>query len=315
MGWLAAWPNNMLISAPQRCGHTQGGRELDTQVRENVITAPPVEEFAPEDAMMKRIEHGEEIESRSDMSQSYYDNLINLLRQQADSELAGGIGYVPWIAKAPNIEEKLIVANIVKDEMRHAKACYKLLEGLGINVDEIIAQHDYAMRLQLEGAELGTQRASDDKRVNMFYYTIDTWADFIMFNFCMDRAAGHQLWDVEHSSYGPWKRAIAQIAKEEVVHIHHGDTWVRKLALDSATKAEVQAALDKWYPRTMNIFGRPGTKRNIIYRQYGLKQRDNDEVRAAFKAEVEAIVNECGLRMPEWHPDWENNTTPERFGA
>lgn len=264
---------------------------------------------------MQHIQKGDLIESRSEMSEDYYNQLINLLRQQADSELAGGIGYVPWIAKAPNIEEKLIVANIVKDEMRHAKACYKLLEGLGINVDEIIAQHDYAMRVATDGSELGTQRVSDDKRVNMFYYTIDTWTDFIMFNFCMDRAAGHQLWDVEHSSYGPWRRAIAQIAKEEVVHIHHGDTWVRKLALDPSTKAEVQAALDRWYPRTMNIFGRPGTKRNVTYRQYGLKQRDNDEVRAAFKAEVVAMCDEVGLRLPDWQPDWENNTTPERFGA
>ncbi len=288
---------------------------MDTQVRETVVTAPPAQEFVPEAQVRERLTEGREIESRSEMSQSYYDNLVNLLRQQADSELAGGIGYVPWIAKAPNIEEKLIVAQIVKDEMRHAKACYKLLEGLGIDVDSIIAAHDYTMRVQAEGAELGTQRVSDDKRVNMFYYTIDTWTDFIMFNFCMDRAAGHQLWDVEHSSYAPWKRAIAQIAKEEVVHIHHGDTWVRKLALDPATKAEVQAALDKWYPRTMNIFGRPGTKRNALYQQYGLKQRDNDAVRAAFKAEVEAVVNEVGLRMPEWVADWENNTTPERFGA
>jgi hypothetical protein len=75
----------MLISTPQRCGHAQGGRELDTQVRENVVTAPPQEEFTSEDLMMQRLTHGEEIESRSDMSQSDSDNLINLLRQQADS--------------------------------------------------------------------------------------------------------------------------------------------------------------------------------------------------------------------------------------
>jgi len=265
------------------------------------------------EGMLAKIQAGQQLESRSEMTEDYYNNLVNLLRQQADSELAGAAGYVPWIMKAPNIEEKLIVANIVKDEVRHAKACYKVLEGLGVDVDEIIKQADYTMRVAAEAAELGTSRASDDKRVNIFYYTIDSWTDFIMFNFCMDRAAGHQLDDVLKSSYGPWSRAIVQIAKEEVVHIHHGDNWVRKLATNPETKDEVQAALDRWYPRTMNIFGRPGTKRNALYRQYGIKQRDNNEVRDVFKAEVEALVNEFGLRMPDWTPDYE--TSSERFGA
>jgi len=283
---------------------------LDTQVRPTT-TMP---EFSSDaEGMLAKIQAGQQLESRSEMTEDYYNNLVNLLRQQADSELAGAAGYVPWIMKAPNIEEKLIVANIVKDEVRHAKACYKVLEGLGVDVDEIIKQADYTMRVAAEAAELGTSRASDDKRVNIFYYTIDSWTDFIMFNFCMDRAAGHQLDDVLKSSYGPWSRAIVQIAKEEVVHIHHGDNWVRKLATNPETKDEVQAALDRWYPRTMNIFGRPGTKRNALYRQYGIKQRDNNEVRDVFKAEVEALVNEFGLRMPDWTPDYE--TSSERFGA
>ncbi len=283
---------------------------MDTQVRPTT-TMP---EFSSDaEGMLAKIQAGQQLESRSEMTEDYYNNLVNLLRQQADSELAGAAGYVPWIMKAPNIEEKLIVANIVKDEVRHAKACYKVLEGLGVDVDEIIKQADYTMRVAAEAAELGTSRASDDKRVNIFYYTIDSWTDFIMFNFCMDRAAGHQLDDVLKSSYGPWSRAIVQIAKEEVVHIHHGDNWVRKLATNPETKDEVQAALDRWYPRTMNIFGRPGTKRNALYRQYGIKQRDNNEVRDVFKAEVEALVNEFGLRMPDWTPDYE--TSSERFGA
>ena len=38
------------------------------------------------------------------------------MTMQADSELAGGYGYVPWITKAPGVEEKHVVAQIVKDE-------------------------------------------------------------------------------------------------------------------------------------------------------------------------------------------------------
>ena len=70
--------------------------------------------------LVARIAAGEKIERQEDMSQTYSENLVHLMTMQADSELAGAYGYVPWIMKAPTVEEKLVVAQIVKDEMRHA---------------------------------------------------------------------------------------------------------------------------------------------------------------------------------------------------
>lgn len=258
-----------------------------------------------EKRMWERIHGGESIESADEMSDEYFENLTNLMLQQADSELAGAFGYVPWIMRAPTTEEKLAVANIVKDEVRHARAIYRLLQDLGIDADSHVAKHDYNFRVQANADELKNKRAGDDRRVNIFYYVIDTWADFVMFQFCMDRGAGHQLEDVRKSSYGPWKREIERIFKEERMHVNHGDYWVKRLALDRSTKGEIQAALNKWYPRTMNIFGRPKTHRNEVYRTYGLKQRDNDEVRKAFSGEVRLRCSEWGLLLPDWKPEWE----------
>jgi 1,2-phenylacetyl-CoA epoxidase catalytic subunit len=48
---------------------------------------------------------------------------------------------------------------------------------------------------------------------------------------------------------------------------------------------------------------------------YGLKQRDNDQVRAAFVAEVQANCDAWGLTLPPWTPDWEQADSQERFGA
>ncbi len=258
-----------------------------------------------EKRMWEKIHAGESIETADEMSEDYFKNLGNLMLQQADSELAGAFGYVPWIMQAPTTEEKLAVANIVKDEVRHARAMYRLLEDLGIDVDSHVAKHDYTLRIDLKDDALKDKRAANDRRVNIFYYTIDTWADFVMFQFCMDRGAGHQLEDVRKSTYGPWKREIERIFKEEMMHVNHGDYWVKKMALDRTTKVEVQSALNKWYPRTMNIFGRPHTHRNEIYRKYGLKFRDNDEVRMAFTEEVRLKCSEWGLALPDWKPEWE----------
>jgi ring-1,2-phenylacetyl-CoA epoxidase subunit PaaA len=256
--------------------------------------------------MMALIERGERLESAEEMAPEYRDALVHLMTMQADSELSGGYGYVPWILKAPNVEEKHVVAQIVKDELRHAAVMYGLLGDLGVDVDAHVRRHDEALTMRIAAdADIGTRRITADSRVNIFYYPIDTWQDFVFFNFCMDRGAGHQLEDVRGCSYGPWVRAIEGIFKEEKFHIRHGEHWVRKLAEDPATRDEAQATFARWYVRTMNIFGRPGSPKNVLYRKYRLKTRDNDEVRQAFATEIAGLCEKFGLRVPEWKPVWD----------
>lgn len=257
-----------------------------------------------EKRMMSLLTKKESIESFDDMSDEYYEHLSNLMLQQADSELAGGFGYVPWIMKAPNTEEMLVVSQIVRDEVRHARAMYRLLEDVQFGVDDWVEKMDFAYRVE-ENLDLGAKRASSDKRVNIFYYPIELWADFVMFNFLMDRGAGHQLEDVKTSTFGPWRREIDRIFKEEKTHIAHGDYWVKKLALDSGTKPEIQDALNRWWPRVMSIFGRPGSRKNKRYCDLGLKRRDNDDVRKTFAQEVHERSDAWGLKVPQWIPDWE----------
>ena len=51
--------------------------------------------------LLARIGRGERIEAQDEMSATYRENLVHLMTMQADSELAGAYGYVPWIMKAP----------------------------------------------------------------------------------------------------------------------------------------------------------------------------------------------------------------------
>src|SRR5919197_3929647 len=201
--------------------------------------------------MMARIERGERLEAAEEMTAEYREALVHLMTMQADSELAGGYGYVPWIQKAPTIEEKHVVAQIVKDELRHAAVMYGLLADLGFDVDTHVRGHDEIFTMRIEStADIGTKRITSDKRVNIFYYPIETWADFVFFNFCMDRGAGHQLEDVRGCSYGPWVRAIDGIFKEEKFPIRPGEAWVKKLSADPTPHDGAQASFNKWYIRT-----------------------------------------------------------------
>ena len=255
--------------------------------------------------LLQKVQAGGRIESPDEMTEEYRQNLIHLMTVQADSELAGAYGYVPWITKAPTVEEKHVVAQIVKDEVRHAVVMYGLLADLGMDVGGHVSAHDQVFTMRIEAnADIGTARITSDKRVNIFYYPIETWADFVFFNFCMDRGAGHQLEDVRHCSYGPWVRAIEGIFKEEKFHIRHGEHWVKRLAEDPTTREEAQRTFNKWFIRTMNIFGRPGSPKNALYRKFHLKVRDNDEVRQAFQTEVKALCAQFGLTVPEWKPTW-----------
>lgn len=256
--------------------------------------------------MDAELEAAKRIESPEEITPFYKEHLINLLYMQADSELAGALGYVPCVPMSPNVEEYLASSMIVKDEFRHARVVYKLLENLGEEVNSHVRGHDFTYRLGDSEANIGSQRAADDKRVNIFYYPIDSWVDFCMFNFCMDRGAGHQLEDSLGASYKPWARVLEGIFKEEKFHIAHGDNWVKRLSDDKKSHNAAQAALDKWFIRTMNIFGRPNSPKNKIYREIGLKKRDNHDVRMAFAQEVADRCKENGLKLPEWKPDWEN---------
>lgn len=233
-----------------------------------------------ESDLLERIARGDKIESPEQMTGEYHENLVHLMTMQADSELAGGLNYVPWIQRAPTVKEKLVMAMIVKDEMRHANVMFSLLADLGVDVERHIEESGLA------------------KRVDIFYYDIPSWPDLVMFNFLMDRGAGHQLVDARECSYGPWSRAIAKIEEEERMHVAHGEQWVKRLARDPAIRDATQAALHRWWPRTLAIFGRPGTAKNRLYRKLHLKVRDNEDVRGAFIAECEPLLASYGLEVP-----------------
>ena len=77
------------------------------------------------------IKSGRKFDLGDELPPFYKKHLLNLLWMQGDSEYAGALGYMPWIEKAPSLHEKVLVAQIVKDEMRHAQVVYRLLDGLG----------------------------------------------------------------------------------------------------------------------------------------------------------------------------------------
>jgi ring-1,2-phenylacetyl-CoA epoxidase subunit PaaA len=247
------------------------------------------------------IKNGRTFDDGDELPPFYRKHLLNLLWMQGDSEYSGALGYMPWIEKAPTLQEKVLVAQIVKDEMRHAQVVYKLLDELGENTLSHTEKQNLGYKLEEDKTQIGFQRIKKDFRVNIFYYNIKHWHDFILFNFLMDRAAGHQLEDTLESSYLPWKKNIAGIFKEETFHVVHGDKWIGILAQDEKEKPFLQERLNLWWPRVMNVFGSAKSQTNDLYVRLGLKKRTNGEIRKAFLDDIQPLCNKWGLVIPEYN--------------
>ena len=108
------------------------------------------------------------------------------------------------------------------------------------------------------------------------------------------------LSDVHSSStFGPWKRALTKVDKEETFHLRHGRTWVKKLCATPGGKDEVQKAVDWMFVLTLEWFGLPDErKRHTIQLEYGFKGKTNDELRQDWMSAVVPFLTEVGIDVP-----------------
>ena len=133
-----------------------------------------------------------------------------------------------------------------------------------------------------------------------FDVALDSWVELVMANALYDQAGFVLLSDVhESSTFGPWKRALAKVDKEETFHLRHGRTWVKKLCADPDGRERVQAAADWMFILTLEWFGLPDArKRHGIQLEYGFMGKSNDELRQAWMGAVVPFMDEVGVDVP-----------------
>ena len=96
------------------------------------------------------------------------------------------------------------------------------------------------------------------------------------------------------------KEFVINIVTEELGHIDYGYTKTRELLeKGDESRERVQKAVDFWYVRALDMFGRSGSKRAERYRDWGLKRRSNEEARDAYMNEVNPILLSMGLEIPD----------------
>jgi ring-1,2-phenylacetyl-CoA epoxidase subunit PaaA len=250
------------------------------------MVATAVEELAPltEEQVQERLAAGKLVEGLQHMSPKYLEGMRRILTVSADTEFISAPSYLRAAQHAPALNNFGSAMSIIQDELAHAHIGYRLLGDLGVDMDWLIYERP----------------ANQFKYPYAFDVPLDSWVELVCANAMYDQAGFVLLGDVHASStFGPWKRALAKVDKEETFHLRHGRTWLRKLVKDAESKRQVQAAVDWMFILTLEWFGLPDDlKRHVEQLDYGFKGKSNDQLRQTWMRAVVPFMEEIGIRVP-----------------
>ncbi len=219
--------------------------------------------------------------------------IVKLMVVQADTEFASIQQHRPWLDSAPTLEDRWIESRIVADEARHGLQACRILRDFGETgqryIDELLAKRE------------------GEHKLDAFNMKFDRWSDVGAFTCFVDRVGVYQLRAFQECSYGPLARAMPLMLSEEQLHLNFGASVLRRMVLDGpkycGSKDEAQAAVRKWYPRALDMFGHSNSDTSRRAIAYGLKRWTDEEARARYIQEVSALVASIGLELPS--PDFD----------
>jgi ring-1,2-phenylacetyl-CoA epoxidase subunit PaaA len=179
---------------------------------------------------------------------------------------------------APDVASKLRAADYLADELRHCMLFDGILHGLGLE-----PQAEGLTSLEL--LHVMTRSSS--------------WPEYCMLNALGDRAASFQIADYVNSSYAPLARVCKSVARDERGHCVMGDLHLRALCEGPTGRSEAQELLATWYPQALDMFGRSESGRQYRFIEYGLKETPNQVMRERYLADLNPLLESCGLEPPD----------------
>ncbi len=240
-----------------------------------------------EEALLERIGKGQLVEGPEYATEQYIEALKRTLVVSADTELVSAPAYLRAARDAPSINSYISATGIIQDELGHAHIAFRMLRDLGVDTDALIYEREPVAF----------------KYPYAFDVPLDTWTELVVANAFYDRAGFLLLGDIfHHTTYGPWKRALAKVDREENFHLRHGEKWMRTLVQDPRGKRDLQRAVDWMFLLTVEWFGLPDDlKRHKEQIGYGLKGYTNDQLRQQWMSTAVPLCEEVGLKVPAHH--------------
>src|SRR5918994_3642470 len=226
-----------------------------------------------------------ELKDLERMDPEYRDLLTRVVTIQADCEIGGPHLYVKDILpSAPTKTDQLLVARTATEEMDHYRKIARVAGDFGVDVSYVLSWPNQKRYLEA------------------FRGTINTWEDFAVFGFLIDRVGRFQLEEFFGCTYLPLARIVEDpdVIREEEGHIDFGTNKTAEYAAKGGeAKERIQKAVDYWYVKGLDMFGNSKSYRSERYMQWGLKRRPNAVARQQYKDEVDGLLTKMNLTIPD----------------
>jgi ring-1,2-phenylacetyl-CoA epoxidase subunit PaaA len=244
--------------------------------------SPP--QLQSEAAIRERLRKGQLIETIDQMSPVYLEGMRRILTVSADTELISSPAYYHAACHAPSLNAFGSAMSITQDELGHAHIAYRLLRDLGVDTEYLIFERP----------------PRDFKYPYAFDVPLDSWEELVVANAFYDRAGYTLLGDIYQSTtFGPWKRALVKVDKEETFHLRHGEQHMRKINQTPEGHATLQAAVDWMFLLTVEWFGLPDDRKlHGEQLAYGFKGHSNDGLRQIWMKTAVPLCEELHLDVP-----------------
>ena len=215
------------------------------------------------------------------MPEDYRTAVQKIVASHARNELYGAQVFdEPAIALAPTPYAKWLTCRVAMEEYHHHVRFKSLGEEIGIPPE----------RMDPKTAQ----------PLSIFGFPLHTWAEFCVIKLLADLAEILQVEDLLHCSFHPLRNLARITMPEEKFHAQFGRDFCTELVRTDEGRRAVQDAIDRYFPLLPGFFGASGSRNNELYREYRLKQRTNDEMRADYLARARDLVeNVLGLKLPD----------------
>ena len=220
-------------------------------------------------------------EGDPDIPAEFKDLLIRMLTHHLENstnphytDLMNNI-WVRGMTVIPDQKLKVTFAKLMQQEVEHGAITARILEGLGVGpVNQPIRQY-------------------------MFSLPLDTFCDLAYMNALGDRVGCYigETWD--GVPYAPLLEVADRLHKDEVFHATFGMNNLRRIVSTPEGLEEANEKLKIWWPAALDMFGRSDSDFSDAYVRWGLRKKNNADLRKQYIADTRPMLEKLGITVPD----------------
>jgi ring-1,2-phenylacetyl-CoA epoxidase subunit PaaA len=213
----------------------------------------------------------------------YKDLLGRVLAIQADCEIGGPYLYVKdMLPTAPTKMDQLIVARTAAEEIDHFRKVARVARDIGVDVSYVLSW------------------PNEKRYLEAFRGLINTWGDYAVFGFLIERVGLYQLEEFSDCTYVALPQILPEIIKEELGHIGFGTNKTAELAAKGdEQKEKVQSAVNFWYIKALTCSATRSRSDPSDSSTGESNAEPTLEAREEYIREVSPLIETMGLHVPD----------------